>query len=338
MTIRVGLIGYGLGGRVFHAPLISAVEGLELAAIATSRDAEVRSRFPDVATATAEDLIDDPAIDLLVISTPNDTHFPLARAALLAGKHVVVDKPMTTTLEEAEALASLAKDCGRRIFPFHNRRWDGDFLTISELIEKRQLGDLFLYRACWDRFRPQPTDRWRETDMPGAGLLADLGPHLIDQAMTLFGMPEALSANIATLRAGGRADDYFELILFYGACQVQLSASLLMCAPRPRFALHGTGGSFVKFGLDPQEEWLKQGDTPGSHSEAEADFGHLTTAEGAHPIATAKGDYRAFYLGVVYSLRGVAPPPVSVDAAIASMQLIDLARRSNREGCRIATL
>ena len=247
-AIRVGLAGYGLGGRAFHAPLIRATRGLDLVAIATTKP------VPDARTvADPMALAADPDIDLLVISTPNETHFPLARAALEAGKHVVIDKPFAVTTDEADGLIALAKARGRMLTVFQNRRWDGDFRTVRALVDSGRLGDIMLCEMSWDRFRIDLRDSWKDAGGEGTGLFFDLGSHLIDQALLLFGPPEAIAADLAVQRPQAVADDYFSLTLHYGARRVVLGCSTLVAAPRPRFALHGTQGSFVKHGLDPQD-------------------------------------------------------------------------------------
>lgn len=339
MAIRTGLIGYGLGGMAFHAPLIEAVPELELAAIATSRAELVAERYPQAAVTNAEALIADPAIELIAISTPNDSHFPLARAALEAGKHVVIDKPFTNTLADAEALDAIAKARGLVLSPFHNRRWDGDVQTVRILIEQGRLGEVRLAELRWDRFRPEVTDSWRDRAEPGAGLLADMGPHLIDQALILFGKPDAISADIEVQRDGGQSDDYFEITLFYGKCRVVISSSKLVAKKRPRFAVHGTHASFVKSGLDPQEPMMKAGgkpSDPGFGEDEPAVYGVLTRGDGsAETIPTERGDYRIYYSGVAQAIRTGTPPPVTVDDAILGLTLIDLARQSAREGRRL---
>ncbi len=337
MTVRTGLIGYGLGGRVFHAPLVSAVDGLDLTAIATSRADEVQSAYPRTRVTHPQALLADNLIDLVVISTPNETHFPLAQAALLAGKHVVVDKPLTTTSVEAETLAAMACERGLMLCPFLNRRWDGDFLTVKRLIGDGCLGEVALYEARWDRLRAEVKKTWREGDRPGSGLLADLGPHLIDQALVLFGVPDEISADIAMQRPGAKADDYFELTFAYGDRRAILSASLLAAAARPRFAVQGTRGSFVKRGLDPQEQWLKDGGQAGAHEESSSSSGVLLADNRDQTITTEKGDYRAFYAGVAACITEGEPPPILVDDAIMGLKLIELARTSDELGRRFPT-
>lgn len=336
--IRTGLIGFGLGGTAFHAPLIDAVEGLELAAVGTSRAAAVQAAYPGAAVTDAEALIADPAIDLVVISTPNPTHFPLAQKALAAGKHVVIDKPMTPSAAEAEALIAQAGAANRLVVPFHNRRWDSDFLTVRSLIESGRLGEILLFEAHWDRFRPDLAQAWKEA--PGAGQLLDLGPHMLDQVLVLFGMPEAVSADVMGQRGNSPVDDYFALTLFYGTRRVALASSRMIAAPRPRFAIHGRGGSFVKYGLDPQEAAMRAGGSvqdPGHGIEDPAQHGVLTLPDGAQEtIASARGDYRRFYAGVAAAIRGEAAAPVAAEDALAGLRLIEAARQSAAEGRRIS--
>jgi scyllo-inositol 2-dehydrogenase (NADP+) len=318
--IRTALIGRGLGGSVFHAPLIRACEGLDLVRVAGAAEAE------DAAAA--------PEAELVVISTPNAFHFPLARAALEAGKHVVVDKPFTVSLAEADALIELAAARGRVLTVFHNRRWDGDFLTVRRVMPR--LGAVRLFEAHWDRFRPAIKAGWREVPGDGSGLLADLGPHMIDQALLLFGRPDALSAEILAQRPGARVDDYFELRLHYGPRRGVLGASTLVAEPRPRFALHGEGGSFVKFGLDPQEAALKDGADP-CPGIADPVRGTLTLPGGTREgVSTERGRYLAFYEALVAAVRGEGPVPVDPADAREGLRLIELARRSAVEGRRLA--
>ncbi|WP_294329865.1 oxidoreductase [uncultured Sphingomonas sp.] len=336
--IRTGLIGFGLGGTAFHAPLIEAVEGLELAAVATSRAEAVQAAYPGVAATDAEALIADPVIDLVVISTPNPTHFPLAQAALAAGKHVVIDKPLTPSAREAEALIAQAQSAGRFVVPFHNRRWDSDFLTVRRLIEDGRLGEILLFEAYWDRFRPDLAQAWKEA--PGGGQLLDLAPHMLDQILVLFGMPEAVSADVVGQRGNSPVDDYFALTLFYRARRVVLASSRMIAAPRPRFGIHGRGGSFVKYGLDPQEAAMRAGGSvrdPGHGIEDPAQHGVLTLPDGTRETITSeRGDYRRFYAGVAAAIRGEAPVPVAAEDALAGLRLIEAAQRSASEGRRIS--
>ena len=275
-------------------------------------------------------------MQLIVISTPNDQHFPLAKAALEAGKHVVVDKPFTVTVAEADALIALARSRNRLLTAFHNRRWDGDFLTVRKLVEGGRLGELMLCELVWDRFRPAIRQGWKDDPAHGASLLNDLGPHLIDQALLLFGKPDALVADLSAQRPGSPVDDYFDLVFHYGPRRVRLSVSVLVTAPRPRFALHGTEASFIKFGLDPQESQLQSGlrpGDPGFGAEDPAQHGLLTFADGrTERIATEPGCYLAFYDEVASAILDGAPAPVDPADARFGLAIIEAARQGAGEG------
>ncbi len=337
--IKVGLIGYGAAGAAFHAPLVRASEQLSLAAVSTSR-VEAAEGLGVKVVADGQAILADPAIDLVIIATPNHSHFPLARAAILAGKHVVVDKPFTLNIEEADALIALARERERVLTIFHNRRWDGDFLTVRRLGE-RALGEVMLYEARWDRFRPAIKPGWREERVEGGGLLVDLGPHLIDQALLLFGRPDAVSADIVVQRRQALVDDYFELTLHYKRARIILSASNLVAAPRPRFAVHGTRGSFVKHGLDRQEAALRAGrlpSEPGFGEDAPDSYGTFSDGAGtSRPVPTEKGRYTHFYEEVARAILDGGPAPVDPEDARTGLWITELARRSAREARRLPT-
>jgi scyllo-inositol 2-dehydrogenase (NADP+) len=332
LTIKTGLIGYGLGGAVFHAPLIQASPSLSLAAIATSR--EVPHGIDKIADPQA--LIADPGIELVVISTPNATHFPLALASLEAGKHVVIDKPFTATADQADRLIAVARERDLRLVPFHNRRWDGDFLTVRDLVASARLGEILLCEMHWDRFRLDLRPGWKDEAAEGTGLLYDLGSHLVDQALRLFGPPDAVSGDLAVQRPGAAVDDYFALTLHYASRRVILTASTVAAEPRPRFALHGTGGSFVKPGLDPQEEQLKAGLRPGDRgygAESSRLHGVVTMPDGGRErIATRPGRYVDFYDGVAAAIAEGAPVPVAPEDARLGLEIIGAARESAAGG------
>jgi scyllo-inositol 2-dehydrogenase (NADP+) len=325
--MKVGLIGYGLAGAVFHEPLIRACEGLELSAVLTSREHPLR-------VGSVDELIG--RCELVVVASPNASHFPLALEALERGRHVVVDKPLTVTLEETDALIALAGETGRMLTVFHNRRWASDFLSLREMLPR--LGEPFLVEAHWDRFRPEVKERWRERPGPGAGLLADLGPHMIDEMLIMFGMPDAISADIFAQRPGASVDDYFDLRLDYGGRRVCLRASSLIGAPRPRFAAHGSGGSFVKYGLDPQEAQLKAGMDPRDPGfGVEERCGTLTLPDGrVEQVPGQRGRYLDFYKAVVAATEEGAAAPVDPTDARDGLLLIDLARRAAETGQRLA--
>ncbi len=336
-TLRVGLIGYGYAGKTFHAPLIAAVPGLRLATVASSDPARVRADWPDMPVEPSpEALIARPDLDLVVVATPNDTHAPLASRALAEGRHVVVDKPFTITADEARALRDQAAAAGRLLAVFHNRRWDADFLTLRRLIERGELGEVVAFESRFDRYRPAVRARWREQTGPGSGVWYDLGPHLLDQALRLFGPPEAIWADLAAQRAGAVTDDYFHVQLRYGPLRAILHASMLAPAAGPRFVVHGTRGSYVKRGLDPQEDALRAGARPPRAGWGEDPRpGELTVWAGeaaeTRALPSLPGDYPAFYAAVRDAILGHGANPVPPEEAIAVMELIELARRSADE-------
>ena len=335
--IGVAVAAFGAAARVFHLPLLQAVPGLELRMVVSRRPEEVRHALPqvrvveDFAAACA-----DPAVDLVVIPTPNATHAPLAAQALAAGKHVVVDKPFTLTVAEAESLLAQAGAAGLVLSVFQNRRWDSDFLTLRRLLRDGAVGVPTQLESHFDRFRPQVPDRWRDRAGPGAGLWYDLGPHLVDQVVQLFGPPRAVFVDLAAQRDGATADDCFHALLRYERMRVVLHATALAAAPGPRFVLHGTEGSWVKHGLDSQEEALKAGATPGAPGwGVDRRPGSLITAEGTTEVPGIAGDYRHYYAAVRDAILGRGPNPVTGEDALAVMRVLELGRRSNAERCEV---
>ncbi|KVD62785.1 oxidoreductase [Burkholderia ubonensis] len=339
--LRIGLMGFGFAGATFHAPVIAASGRTQVAAIATGQPDRARAAYPDarlVADLDALLALDD--IECVVIATPNDTHFPLARQVLDAGRHVVVDKPVTLTSDEALALARLANARSRVFAPFHNRRWDGDFLTVRRIVESGELGRITYVTSHFDRFRPQVRVRWREEAARGGGLLLDLGPHLIDQALALFGLPDTVSATVKTRRDNGSAPDFVHVQLGYPDKDVALHASALSAIEPARFTLHGTRGSYQKFGLDTQEDQLKAGLTPD-----DVEFGGgnppgvLRALDGdvetERPVPTLDGQYAEFYRALAASIREGAPFPVTPQDAVDVMTIIELAAQSEHEGRRL---
>ena len=340
--LKIGLMGYGFAGQTFHAPVIAHCGHARVAAIATSQPDRARADYPDATIVAGLDALlalDD--IDCIVIATPNDTHFDLARRTLAAGRHVVVDKPVTLGSAEARELAALAQERSLVFAPFHNRRWDGDFVTVRDLLAAGALGRVTHFESHFDRFRPLVRQRWREDAARGGGLLYDLGPHLIDQALALFGAPDTVAAFVHTRRDGGTAPDYVHLVLGYAQHEAVLHASAL-AAFAPRFVIHGTRGSYLKAGLDTQEDQLKAGLRPG-----DAGFGsgnapgrlHLLLDDGAETERaqpTADGDYAGFYRALAASIRSGAPFPVSPQDAIDVMALIELAMQSAASGRTLA--
>lgn len=332
--VRVALIGYGNAARIFHAPLISGVPGLHLACVCSSKPQQVLADWPQVAVvATPEDAFADPHMDLVVIATSNESHYLLARAALLAGKHVVVDKPCTVTLEQTQDLLALARDAGKVLTVFQNRRWDADFLALRQVLGSGVLGRIVHFESHFDRYRPVVPDRWREHNVPGSGLWFDLGAHLVDQCLQLFGSPDDLLVDLACQREDAQVNDYFHAQLRYPTrhpgLRVLLHGSALVPAVGPRFVVHGTRGSYVKYGLDVQEDALKAGGRPqwsGSGQCATAGWGRdplvgaVTVQTDAGPVVTpapdVPGNYLAYYAQLCAHLQGQTPEPSVTPAQV----------------------
>lgn len=329
-SIRVGLIGYGYASKTFHAPLIAGTPGMALAAVSSSDATKVHADWPTVPVVSEpKHLFNDPNIDLIVIPTPNDTHFPLAKAALEAGKHVVVDKPFTVTLSQARELDALAKSLGRLLSVFHNRRWDSDFLTVKALLSEGTLGEITFFESHFDRFRPQVRNRWREQAGPGSGIWYDLAPHLLDQAVNLFGLPVSMTVDLAQLRPGAQTTDYFHAILSYPQRRIVLHGTMVAAAESARYIIHGTRGSYVKFGLDPQDDRLKNGERlPQEDWGYDMRDGVVTKVEGEtlveETLLTSPGNYPAYYAAVRDALNGTGENPVPASQAIQIMELIEL--------------
>jgi len=348
--IGVAVVGFGLAGRVFHAPFVSAVPGLRLEAIVQRRGDEAAQAYPTIRIFRSfEQALDDAAVQLIVVATPNETHFDLARQAIKAGKHVVIDKPFAATSEEARELCQAARERGVVLAPFHNRRWDGDFLTVRRLIETNAVGRLVTLESHFDRFRPIPrANTWKEGADPANGLLFDLGPHLIDQALALFGLPTGITASVRKDRDGTQIEDAFDVTLDYPRLRVHCRSTMVACDAAPRFLLHGIQGSFKKFGVDPQEPALvggakvpRLGETTGPVwlEEPEKDWGTLTVAP--HPadpahltrtqIKTEAGDYRLFYANVRDAVRGTGQLAVKPEDGYRVIKLLEMARLSSKE-------
>jgi predicted dehydrogenase len=365
--IGVAVIGFGLAGQVFHAPFVSAVPGLKLEAIVQRKGDEAGKAYPSARIVrSVEEALKDAAVQLVVVGTPNETHFALAKQALLAGKHVVIDKPFATTSAEAKELKELAEKQGVVLAPFHNRRWDGDFLTVRRLLAEDAVGRLVTYESHFDRFRPLPRENtWKEGANAANGLLMDLGPHLVDQALALFGVPAGITASVRKDRDKTDIEDAFDITLEYPGflgqgfsgkgfsgqgsaghgLRAHCRSSMLACDAAPRFLLHGTKGSFKKYGLDPQEgalvggakvprmgegEWL---------AEPESQWGTLTVAPVlADPgtltrtkVKTELGDYRGYYANVRDAINGVAKLAVTSEDGYRTVRLLEMARESSVE-------
>ncbi|MFE2018536.1 Gfo/Idh/MocA family oxidoreductase [Streptomyces sp. NPDC059499] len=353
--LRVGLVGYGLAGSVFHAPLIAATEGLVLDTVVTSneeRQAQARAEFPGVRFAASPDELLSRAdeLDLIVIASPNRTHVPIATAALEAGLSVVVDKPLAGTAAEARELAALADGRGLLLSVFQNRRWDNDFRTLAQLIEDGELGDVLRFESRFERWRPELKGGWRESGDPEeiGGLLFDLGSHVVDQALTLFGPAVQVYAESDVRRAGAAADDdTFIAITHANGIRSHLYVSATTAQLGPRFRVLGSKAGYVKHGLDPQEAALRDGVRPSAGEpwgeEPEELWGRLGAGEspltgGGKPVRTLPGDYPAYYAAVAAALRGTGENPVTALQAAAALDVLEAARRSAREGVSVTLL
>ena len=339
--IRVGLVGFGLGGRVFHAPLISSVEGLELAAVVERSSDDAAERYQGITTyRSVDELLADGSIKLVVVATPNASHFSIAMQALEAAKSVVVDKPVALSSGEIQQLSELAGGIGLHLFPFHNRRFDSDFKTLQKVIHEHQLGRLVHLASNFDRWRPSTVRRrWKEEPEQG-GLLFDIGTHLVDQALVLFGSPAAVSAEVRRERDGDGSSDSFRIRLDYlTGFSVTLGSNLLSSLAGPRFHLRGTRGNFWKWGLDPQEEALAKItriEDANWGQEREDRWGTLSLgAEGdpvASPVPSERGDYRRFYEGVRDAMLGGASNELATARdAWRGARILEWARQSSDE-------
>jgi len=340
--VRVGLIGFGLAGQAFHAPVIRGVEGMELVCILERRTNNAKARYPGVRVArTLDEMLSDESIGLCVVATPNDSHYSYTKACLEAGRDVVVDKPFTPTLAEAEQLVSLAAERGRLLSVYQDRRWDGAFLTVKKLVQSGALGKVAEYEARFDRFRlDAKPGAWREqSDFPAAGVLWDLGPHLIDGALVLFGEPESIYAAALCQRESAKIDDAFDVIMQYPRLRATLRARIIAYAPGPHLLLHGTEGSFIKFGMDPQEEILRGPNCPDGLDwgkdwglEPEERWGTLSRVDGeVRKVRTERGDYRGYYANVRDAIEKKVGLDVTPQQFMRTQRALILAHKSSRE-------
>ena len=341
--VRVGLIGFGLAGYAFHAPMIRGVEGMELACVLERHTNNAKARYPEVRIArNLDEMLSDKSISLVVVATPNDTHYSYAKASLEAGRHVVVDKPMTPTMREAEELVRLAAERKLLISVYQDRRWDGAYLTVKKLVTTGALGKVTEYESRFDRFRlDSKPGAWREkADFPAAGVLWDLGPHLIDGALVLFGEPDSIYAAALRQRESAVVDDAFDVILQYPRLRATLRARIIAYSPSHHLLVHGTEGSFVKYGMDPQEEILRSPNYPDGLDwgkdwglEPEKNWGTLTrVGENPRKIETERGDYRGFYRNMRDAIEGRAPLEVPPEQFLRTQRGLLLAHKSSAEG------
>ncbi len=337
--IKTGIASFGLSGRVFHAPFIHANEAFELTAICERSKNEAIETYPYVKIVRSfDELISDASLELIIVNTPDVTHYHYCKAALEAGKHVIVEKPFVFTVAEGEELIRLAAEKGRMLTIFQNRRWDGDFRTVQKVLKENKLGRIVEFRAGFQRYRTQIADTWKERNDRFVGIVYNLGPHLVDQAVCLFGKPTGVFAQINKQRDGSKIDDFFHIILKYSDMQVTLTAGMLMKEPIASFVLHGTNGSFVKYGIDPQENQLKTGllpidsvygfDSPEMYGTLVLDENGNTSSE---TVQTIRGDYNLYFDAVAKSIRQQIAPPISPIENLLVIQILEAAYQSNDE-------
>jgi scyllo-inositol 2-dehydrogenase (NADP+) len=336
--INVGLAGYGFSGQSFHRPLLQHSHNFEIHTIMSSNKEKVQADIGGVNVVPSLQELLQEDIELVVITTPNHLHYDMIKQSLTAGKHVVVEKPFVTESEQGEELIRLAEENGLVLSVFHNRRWDADFLTIRNLMEKKKLGDISTYEAHFDRYRPMVKDRWKENKIEGGGVLYDLGSHLIDQALCLFGKPQWVFADVFSQRDPEKAEDYFQITLGYDTVRIGLYSRSIVLDPGPRYQLHGQKGSFVKYGMDRQEADLKEGINPYSASwgmEDEESWGTLSLIEEEEvnkvKLSSEKGDYTQYYQGIFEAVRNNQPIPVRAEEALNVIEIIEACKKSSSE-------
>jgi scyllo-inositol 2-dehydrogenase (NADP+) len=345
--ISTAVISYGMSGRVFHCPLLAAHSGFSLDGIVRRSDRNPIPLYPKAKIfSTVDDAINDRDIELLVVNVPNEFHFDFASRAMRAGKHVVVEKPFTVTSKEAEALINISKECKKLLTVFQNRRWDADFLTIKKILAEKRLGRIVEFEAHYDRFRNYiQRNTWKEEQSPGNGILYNLGSHMIDQALTLFGEPDFVDARVGIQRTGGRVDDFYDIRMEYNSSVagispllVILKSSYLVREQGPRYAVQGELGSFVKYGLDPQEQALVDGRIPGSDgwgTEPQIFWGKINTEIEGEPydgkVETTPGNYLAFYDNVYECIRKGGAPMVKPEESMAVIKIIEACVESNKQ-------
>lgn len=338
-AIKTALVSYGMSGKVFHAPLLKANQGFEVVKVMQRSSDTALEIFPKARIVrTFDEMINDADIELIIVNTPDDLHYEQTRAALQAGKHVVVEKPFVQTVHQGEALIALAKEKNLTLTVFQNRRWDNGFLTVQKVLNENMLGRLVEFEARYNRYRTFVQDSWKEESQRGTGILHNLGAHLIDAALVLFGMPEGVNARLLALRDGSDVDDYFDLRMIYPGLSVTLKAGYLVREETPSYMLHGVKGSFVKYGLDPQEEALKKGQVPAGDdwgADTEASWGWLNSeVNGIHisgKVESIPGNYGLFYSNLYEVIRNQAKALVQPTEALNVIRIIAAAIQSHRD-------
>lgn len=342
--IKAALLSFGMSGRVFHAPFLQLHPGFELAGAWERSRQLIREQYPEVTSYPAfEAILDDESIALVIVNTPTYTHYEYAKRALLAGKHVIVEKAFTTTVAEAEELKEIAVAQNKKLAVFQNRRWDSDFKTVKKIVDEKLLGDVVEAEFHYDRYNPNLSPKLhKETRNAGAGLLKDLGPHLSDQALFLFGMPDAVFADLRTTRENSDVDDWFDILLYYPSFRVRLKAGYFVKEPLPAYIIHGTKGSFLKKRADPQEAALLgniKPDAPGYGTEPADAAGLINTEKDGtnikQTVPSLTGNYMEFYNLVYSSLTENTPEPVTAEDGINVMRIIEAALLSSNEGRKV---
>jgi scyllo-inositol 2-dehydrogenase (NADP+) len=336
--IVTALASYGMSGQVFHAPFIEAHPGFQLKYIVERTQSLSAERYPLSAIARSfEEVLQDDAVELVVVNTPNQLHAPMAKQALLAGKHVIVEKPFSITVEEGKEVMDIASKQNKTLNVFHNKRFEGEFKTVRQLIQDKVLGKLSLFETHFDRYRPEiGPKKWKEEDVPGAGLLYDLGPHMIDQALVLFGWPEAITGDLQKQREGSKVIDYFHITLHYDQHDAIVTAGMFAEGPVMKYLIKGTNGMYTKYGADPQEALLKQGVLPTTYDwgkEASSQWGKITNSKGEESfVPTASGTYMDYYESVYQTIRNGAAQLVHAEEALDTIAVIELAHKSSEAG------
>ncbi|MGE5106897.1 MAG: oxidoreductase [Sphingobacteriales bacterium] len=343
-VLNTCIVGFGMSGRIFHAPFLLNNPGYNWASVVERNSNNAAAIKPGIKTFRSfDEAINDSVIDLIIITTPNETHFPFAKKALLAGKHVVVEKPFTNTSAEAAELIEIANKTNKILSVYQNRRYVADFLTIKEILAEKKLGDIVEFEGHFDRYRPQPKpNAWREEEKVGSGILYDLGSHLIDQALCLFSLPKFITADVRKQRPHARVDDYFDIRLDYDYTKVILKAGMLVREPGPRYIIHGTKGSFIKYGEDPQEASLKNGSIPSIENwgkEPTANFGLIHTELNGEiirqKVESKPGDFGMYYTNLYETIAKNKPLKEKPEHGYNTIRLIELAIESNERKCTL---
>jgi scyllo-inositol 2-dehydrogenase (NADP+) len=343
--VRTAIVSFGISSKTFHAPFLTTLPGYQLTSVVERNGDQAREKYPFIKTVRSiEELLQDNELELVVITSPNETHYPYAKMAMEAGKHVVIEKPFTNTSDEAFKLIEISRRTGKICSVYHNRRYVADYLTMKNIIDKKLLGELHEFEAHYDRYRPDPRTYglWREKPLPGSGVLYDLGSHLIDQALQLFGPPQYLVADIRKQKPYSLVDDYFDIRLDYGFLKVLVKSGMLVREMGPRYMLHGTLGSYMKYGEDPQEELLKAGQLPTGPDwgkEPESQFGLIHTEIDGKIIReiypSLQGGFGGYYTNLYKTIRGGAPLMEKPEHGHNVIRMIELAFESSESHCRV---